>query len=130
MLTLSSLEPLLAERLPIPPLILSGRVPPTNATITLDTSTSSPDLMLWPEFHNGVAAGLRVRNGNIKWADGRAGITRNWILYNRSSSLWTDSGGSTAMTQAMAENSHAGTHAAHVHTTPFTSSMLIGFTVQ
>lgn len=113
MLTLSSLEPLLAERLPIPPLMLSGRVPPTNATITLDTSTSSADLMLWPEFHNGVAAGLRVRNGNVKWREGRAGITRNWILYNRSTSLLSDSGASATMTQSSADNSHAGKFECH-----------------
>lgn len=105
MLSLSSLDPLLAERLPIPPLVLSGRVPPTNATITLDTSTASADLMLWPNFHNGVAAGLRVRSGG---SNGKSGITRNWILYNRSSSLWTDGSASAAMTPIMAENAHAG----------------------
>lgn len=37
----------------------TGRVPPTNATVHLDTSAYTPDLTLWPEFHNGVAAGLR-----------------------------------------------------------------------
>lgn len=38
---------------------LSGRVPPTSASVNLDTSGYSADLTLWPEFHNGVAAGLR-----------------------------------------------------------------------
>ena len=30
-----------------------------NATVNLDTTAYTPDLTLWPEFHNGVAAGLR-----------------------------------------------------------------------
>ena len=102
MLTLASLEPLMAEVLPIPPLSLSGRVPPANSVITLDTSSAHSDLTLWPEFHNGVAASLRVgpreASDNSSGSRGRgrtlrpssgAGpgtggqITRNWIMYNR-----------------------------------------------
>ena len=59
MLTLGTLQPLLAEPLPIPPMCLAGRIPPANATVNLDTTAYTPDLTLWPEFHNGVAAGLR-----------------------------------------------------------------------
>jgi anaphase-promoting complex subunit 1 len=76
MFTLASLYPLLTEPLPIPPLSLAGRVPPTNATIALDTSGYAAELSLWPEFHNGVAAGLRL-------ASGVTNLTRTWIVYNK-----------------------------------------------
>jgi hypothetical protein len=84
MLTLGSLEPLIAEALPVPPLNLTGRVPPNNAIVQLDTASAPTELTLWPDFHNGVAAGLRVGLGA-----GRGGgpsavkITRYWIIYNR-----------------------------------------------
>ncbi len=54
MVTMSTLEPLMAEVLPIPPLSLCGRVPPSNSIVSLDTTTAHTDLTLWPEFHNGA----------------------------------------------------------------------------
>ena len=39
---------------------LSGRVPPSNSVVKLDTSNAPAELTLWPDFHSGVAAGLRV----------------------------------------------------------------------
>ena len=53
-----------------------------NAVINLDLSTAPPapaggamaELTAWPEFHNGVAAGLRLAPG--------ARLTRTWIAYN------------------------------------------------
>ena len=50
----------MAETLPIPPISLSGRVPPTNSVTHLDVSAAHVDLTLWPDFHNGTAAALRV----------------------------------------------------------------------
>ena len=85
MLTMSSLEPLMAETLPIPPLSLSGRVPPNNSIVILDTSTAHADMTLWPEYHNGVAASLRIgpsiKSSKITKRSNR--VTRNWILYNK-----------------------------------------------
>lgn len=52
MLTLGSLIPAAAEPLPFPELVLIGRLP-TNITVTLDQSSATPDLTLWPQFHNG-----------------------------------------------------------------------------
>ena len=74
-------------------------MPPSNTVINLDTSNAPAELTLWPDFHSGVAAGLRVapafeastsnaydtqlstaindNNGGAKL------VTRNWILYNR-----------------------------------------------
>ena len=95
MLTMGSLEPLMAESLPIPTLMLSGRVPPQNVIIALETTHAPSELTLWPEFHNGVAAGLRVgsiesrgfkqtgfNNSNVP-----VRVTRNWIIYNRTASV-------------------------------------------
>ena len=60
MLTFGTTQPSLAEPLPIPDLCLVGRVPPTNAHISLDMSNCPPNMTMWPKFHNGVAAGLRI----------------------------------------------------------------------
>ena len=95
MLTMGSLEPLMAEVLPIPPFMLAGRVPPQNTTIQLETSNAPPELTLWPEFHNGVAAGLRVgpkfsaknkKSGRSSSSHVGKNVTRNWIIYNRTAS--------------------------------------------
>jgi anaphase-promoting complex subunit 1 len=82
MLTLGSLRPVAAEPLPIPELVLKGKIPPTNATLTLDTSHCPSDMTVWPEFHNGVAAGLRLP---LEGEDPVSGfkITRTWIVYNK-----------------------------------------------
>jgi anaphase-promoting complex subunit 1 len=83
MLTIGNLKPVPAEPLPVPDICLSGRVPPTNAILALDTSECPSDMKVWPEFHNGVAAGLRLPMEN---EDGKtAKITRTWIVYNRPS---------------------------------------------
>jgi anaphase-promoting complex subunit 1 len=96
-----SLDPIMVEVLPIPPLSLSGRVPPSNSLVTLDTSSAHVDLTLWPDFHNGAAAALRL--GCKDLLDGQRGspmieVTRNWIIYNRAASQSTAGG----------ESSHAG----------------------
>lgn len=83
MLTFGNLQPVPAEPLPVPALCLSGRVPPTNNTLALDTTSCPVDMSVWPEFHNGVAAGLRLpyyENGDEETV---FQITRTWIVYNR-----------------------------------------------
>jgi hypothetical protein len=53
---------LMHDVLPMPPINLSGRVPPSTATIQLDLTQNGLPLncMEWVRFHNGVAAGLRI----------------------------------------------------------------------
>lgn len=105
MLTLGTLAPLLAEPLPIPPLCLAGRIrKPADVVVNLDVAAGgiSADTTLWAEFHNGVAAGLRLQHewgfgdpmsaGNRRHAGGRGGagldrggVSRTWITYNRPS---------------------------------------------
>jgi anaphase-promoting complex subunit 1 len=105
---MSSMDPLLAEPLPIPGLSLTGRIPPTNATISLDASATPAEFSVWPQFHNGVAAGLRIK------VAATTVLTRNWILYNRSNiesaSKSQSSEGASSMTQTpeALENGHAG----------------------
>lgn len=107
MLTLGTLAPLLAEPLPIPPLCLAGRIrKPADVVVNLDIATVPPELTAWAEFHNGVAAGLRLkhewgssgagsggggRDGDHTSGGGGAasngfeegGVSRTWITYNR-----------------------------------------------
>ena len=37
---------------------------------------AAADVTAWPEFHNGVAAGVRL-------APGGGGLTRTWVVYNK-----------------------------------------------
>lgn len=82
MFTIGNLQPVPAEPLPLPDICLVGRVPPTNAQLALDTAECPTDLRVWPEFHNGVAAGLRLPLEEDA-AEFVSKITRTWIVYNR-----------------------------------------------
>lgn len=80
---LGTLRLLPTDPFSIPPLCMAGRLPEKhNATINLDLSAAAPaggactDITAWPEFHNGVAAGLRMAPGGTR-------LTRTWIVYNR-----------------------------------------------
>lgn len=67
------------DTMPIPSICLKGRVPPTNAVLALDTSETPADLTVWPEFHNGVAAGLRLPS----CSESTNRVSRSWIVFNR-----------------------------------------------
>ena len=60
MFTLALSQPLPTAPLAIPPLNLSGRVPPRNASVGLDHIEKPPEMTVWAEFHNGAAAGLKI----------------------------------------------------------------------
>ncbi|XP_047260379.1 anaphase-promoting complex subunit 1-like, partial [Capsicum annuum] len=76
--TLSTTCTLLTEALTVPKLILAGRLPSQqNATVSLDPNVRNiQELKSWPEFHNAVAAGLRL-------APPQGKMSRTWILYNK-----------------------------------------------
>ena len=82
MLTIGSLRPVPAEPLPLPEICLKGKVPPTNATLKLDVSDCPNDMQVWPDFHNGVAAGLRLPLDGER-ADLGSIVTRTWVIHNR-----------------------------------------------
>eukprot|EP01018_Ginkgo_biloba_P012111 Gb_37425 [translate_table: standard] len=76
--TLATTWTLLTEVLTVPKLNVLGVVPSeNNATVNFPTNMASiADTISWPEFHNGVAAGLRI-------APFQARMSRTWIMYNK-----------------------------------------------
>ncbi|KAL9226701.1 hypothetical protein vseg_002481 [Gypsophila vaccaria] len=76
--TLATSCTLLTEALTVPKLVLAGRLPAQqNATVNLDPNVRNiQELRAWPEFHNAVAAGLRLTPFQGK-------MSRTWIRYNR-----------------------------------------------
>jgi anaphase-promoting complex subunit 1 len=71
--------------MPVPPLVLSAKVPPADAIIKLDLSAvgATADLYTWPEFHNGTAAALRL-------SPEQTHISRFWIVNHRRPELSND----------------------------------------
>ncbi|XP_021295540.1 anaphase-promoting complex subunit 1 [Herrania umbratica] len=76
--TLATIYTLLTEAFTVPKLVLAGRLPAQqNATVNLDPSIRNiQELKSWPEFHNAVAAGLRL-------APLQGKVSRTWIVYNK-----------------------------------------------
>ncbi|EFH47427.1 hypothetical protein ARALYDRAFT_487351 [Arabidopsis lyrata subsp. lyrata] len=62
----------------VPKLVLAGRLPAQqNAIVNLDPNIRNiQELKTWPEFHNAVAAGLRL-------APLQGKVSRTWIKYNK-----------------------------------------------
>ncbi|XP_059838868.1 anaphase-promoting complex subunit 1 [Hypanus sabinus] len=77
MFTLFSYHPVPTEPLPIPKLNLTGRAPPRNTTVDLNSGNIDvpPNMASWASFHNGVAAGLKIAPASQ--------IDSAWIVYNR-----------------------------------------------
>ncbi|XP_028156342.1 anaphase-promoting complex subunit 1 isoform X2 [Ostrinia furnacalis] len=78
MLTLRSLPCAPTEPLTLPKLCVTGRGPPPRCnTINLGSADASPQCLLWPTFHNGVAAGLALvpMTGSS--------IDSSWVIYNK-----------------------------------------------
>jgi anaphase-promoting complex subunit 1 len=76
----------ITDPLPIPALNLSGKLPPNNAIVSMDTSSLPNELQKWPSFHNGVAAGLRL-------APQQSHASRTWIVYNKPDTLTDEHAG-------------------------------------
>ncbi|XP_061351686.1 anaphase-promoting complex subunit 1 [Gastrolobium bilobum] len=76
--TLATIYTLLTEAVTVPKLVLAGRLPAQqNATVNLDPNIRNiQELRSWPEFHNAVAAGLRL-------APLQGRMSRTWIVYNK-----------------------------------------------
>ncbi|XP_075452467.1 anaphase-promoting complex subunit 1 [Ascaphus truei] len=77
MFTLFSYHPVPTEPLPIPKLNLTGRAPPRNTTVDLNSGNIDvpPNMGCWASFHNGVAAGLKIAPASQ--------IDSAWIVYNK-----------------------------------------------
>ena len=75
----------LTEVLEIPKICHFGRLCPSNATVALDAA-SIAKLGVWPDFHNGVAAGLCIQDAAATSNLGDRKIqtvTRAWVVFNR-----------------------------------------------
>ncbi|XP_004308940.1 PREDICTED: anaphase-promoting complex subunit 1-like [Fragaria vesca subsp. vesca] len=62
----------------VPKIVLAGRLPAQqNATVNLDPNVRNvEEIKTWPEFHNAVAAGLRL-------APLQGKMSKTWIKYNK-----------------------------------------------
>lgn len=76
MLTLRTCRPVLTDPLTVPKLCLTGRVPVRNTAVEMSHIEVPPNMNVWPLFHNGVAAGLRV-------CPNATDVDSTWIVYNR-----------------------------------------------
>lgn len=117
MFTLGTLEPIPSEPLQVPKLCLSGKVPPNNATLVLDTEvlTCPKNMTVWPEFHNGVAAGLRLP---LAWNDGVGKaplISRAWVVSNRDVARYTQPQRTQSNSQSSNEGREADKQPIHAH---------------
>ncbi|XP_059045476.1 anaphase-promoting complex subunit 1 [Achroia grisella] len=66
------------EPVGVPRLCVAGRGPPPRCPpVSLPAAEASPHCLLWPSFHNGVAAGLAL----VPMTG--ASIDSSWIIYNK-----------------------------------------------
>ena len=79
MLTIGTLNTIPIEPLQMPKICLAGRIPPQNAILALEDNRCTSKHKMWPDFHNGVAAGLRLPLAK----EGGKRLTRTWIVCNR-----------------------------------------------
>jgi hypothetical protein len=64
--------PDLTKVLPIEPMVMSAKILPLRTIVTIDEAVWNKEFLTWPQFHNGVAAGLRIspsNNVNDSWID-------------------------------------------------------------
>ena len=86
MFTFGSIPTVSREAYAIPKLEYSVRIQPLNVIITPEAGKISPDSLNWGDFHNGVAAGLRISPFS-----GR--VESSWIAFNKPSDLTPEHAG-------------------------------------
>ncbi|ETV97183.1 hypothetical protein H310_09978, partial [Aphanomyces invadans] len=75
----------LTSPLGTPPMPLAARIAESNAKIHLDSSTYK-ELMLWPQFHNGVATALRLPSARHATTT----VTAQWIFSHKPKQAGTE----------------------------------------
>lgn len=80
MFTFGSVPTVTREVYTIPKLEFTIRIQPLNITITPEAGKIHNESLNWGEFHNGVAAGLRI-------SPSAAGVESSWIAFNKPSEL-------------------------------------------
>ncbi|TMW48346.1 hypothetical protein DOY81_006572 [Sarcophaga bullata] len=76
MFTLRTSIPTPTESMPIPKLCLTGKEPIKGATVEMQQIEFPANMSLWPTFHNGVAAGLKI-------SPHARDVDSTWIVYNK-----------------------------------------------
>lgn len=80
MFTFGSLSTVTREAYRIPKLEFTVRVQPLNITVPPEAGKIPVESLSWGEFHNGVAAGLRI-------SPTATGVESSWIAFNKPSEL-------------------------------------------
>ena len=70
-------QPIITQAISIPVLNLEGKTRQDHHTLKLEDAQLSKGSLVWPNFHNGVAAGLRIARA------GKAKLSTTWIAYHR-----------------------------------------------
>ncbi|CAG8511711.1 11496_t:CDS:2, partial [Dentiscutata heterogama] len=78
-LTYSTVTPIATEPFPIPGLSLAIKVLPFNTLVQVERALRLPESAEWPEFHDGVASGLRIPS--------TIDIEGSWISLNKPKEL-------------------------------------------
>jgi anaphase-promoting complex subunit 1 len=86
MFTFGSVPLVTREAYIIPKIEYTVRVQPLNILVALEGGKLSPESVSWVEFHNGVAAGLRI-------FPTATGVESSWIAFNKPSELSPDHAG-------------------------------------
>ncbi|KAI8824175.1 uncharacterized protein EV422DRAFT_309840 [Fimicolochytrium jonesii] len=73
--TIGTVTPVATNVCPIPDLVVSARFAPMTTEVPLDVSKSTQSPLSWPDFHNGVAAGLSI-------APHHEVVDGAWIVFN------------------------------------------------
>lgn len=84
--TFGSVQIVTKEAYAVPKIQYSIRVHPQNILIVPDPGKILPECAAWGDFHNGVAAGLRI-------SPNATGIQSSWIKFNRPSELTPEHAG-------------------------------------
>ena len=80
MFTFGSVQVVADDTYKIPKLALDVCVQPHNAVVKIDRGKLPPECINWAEFHNGVAAGIRIALSSRT-------VPSSWITFNKSSEL-------------------------------------------
>lgn len=99
MFTLRTCTPTATEILTIPKLCLSGKESVKGATIELQQIEVPPNMNMWPNFHNGVAAGLQITQM-------ARDIDSTWIVYNKPKTATDGSAEHAGFLLALGLNGH------------------------
>ncbi|KAF8742114.1 20s cyclosome subunit (apc1/BimE), partial [Rhizoctonia solani] len=84
--TFGSVPTVMTDVYTIPKIELSVKIYPQNVTITLEPNRIPPDCKQYAEFHNGVAAALRISPSS-------GSIDSSWIAFNRPNELTAEHAG-------------------------------------